>query len=37
MLLGTAFRAAAGRPTARAALTALLFPSRRVTSLAQLR
>jgi N-acetylglucosaminyl-diphospho-decaprenol L-rhamnosyltransferase len=37
MLLGTAFRAAAGRSTARASLAALLFPSRRITSLAQLR
>ena len=37
VLIGTAFRAAAGRHTARAALAALLFPSRRITSLAQLR
>jgi len=37
VVLGTAFRAAAGRATARASLAALLFPSRRVTSLAQLR
>ncbi len=34
--LGTALRAAAGRATARAALGALLFPSRRITSLRQL-
>jgi len=37
ILLGTAFRAAAGRSTARASLAALLFPSRRINSLAQLR
>jgi GT2 family glycosyltransferase len=34
--LGTFIRAATGRRTARAALAALLFPSRRITSLAQL-
>ncbi len=37
VLIGTAARAAAGRLTARASLAALLFPSRRITSLAQLR
>jgi len=37
VILGTAFRAAAGQATARASLAALVFPSRRVTSLAQLR
>jgi GT2 family glycosyltransferase len=37
VLLGTAFRAAAGQATARASLAALVFPSRRITSLAQLR
>jgi len=37
VILGTAFRAAAGQSTARASLAALVFPSRRVTSLAQLR
>ena len=36
VLLGTAFRAAAGRATARASLAALLFPSRRISSLGQL-
>jgi GT2 family glycosyltransferase len=37
VVLGMLFRAAIGQPTARASLAALLFPSRRVTSLAQLR
>ena len=37
LLSGQLARAAAGRPTARAAVAALLLPSRRVTSLAQLR
>jgi GT2 family glycosyltransferase len=37
VLLGTLFRAATGQRTARAAVAALLFPSRRITSLAQLR
>lgn len=37
VVLGTALRAAAGQATARASLAALLFPSRRITSLAQLR
>lgn len=34
--LGLAVRAAAGQPTARASLTALLLPSRRITRLAEL-
>ena len=33
MVLGTAIRAAVGRPTARASLAALLLPSRRLRSL----
>jgi|1186.fasta_scaffold19570_2 N-acetylglucosaminyl-diphospho-decaprenol L-rhamnosyltransferase len=37
ILLGALFRAAAGQRTARASVAALLFPSRRITSLAQLR
>ena len=37
VLLGMLFRAAAGQRTARASVAALLFPSRRITSLAQLR
>jgi GT2 family glycosyltransferase len=37
LAVGMALRAAAGQRTARAALAALLLPSRRVTSLAQLR
>jgi N-acetylglucosaminyl-diphospho-decaprenol L-rhamnosyltransferase len=37
VLLGMLFRAATGQRTARASVAALLFPSRRVTSLAQLR
>ncbi|MBA2954234.1 glycosyltransferase [Nocardioides sp. MAH-18] len=36
LVLGMAIRAAAGQRTARASLGALLFPSRRITSLAQL-
>lgn len=36
LALGMAIRAAAGQRTARASLAALLFPSRRITSLAQL-
>jgi N-acetylglucosaminyl-diphospho-decaprenol L-rhamnosyltransferase len=35
--LGTALRAGLGQRTARASLAALIFPSRRITSLAQLR
>ena len=37
LVLGMAMRAALGQRTARASLAALLFPSRRITSLAQLR
>jgi GT2 family glycosyltransferase len=37
MLLGASLRGAAGRKTARASVTALLRPSRRITSLAELR
>ncbi|UUZ60421.1 glycosyltransferase family 2 protein [Nocardioides sp. B-3] len=37
VLLGTLLRSAAGRRTARASLVALLFPSRRIASLAELR
>ena len=37
LVLGMAVRAALGQRTARASLAALLFPSRRITSLAQLR
>lgn len=37
VLLGTLFRAAAGHRTARASLSALLFPSHRIHSLAELR
>jgi N-acetylglucosaminyl-diphospho-decaprenol L-rhamnosyltransferase len=37
LVLGMAMRAALGQRTARASLVALLFPSRRITSLAQLR
>lgn len=36
LTLGVALRAAAGQRTARAALAALVFPSRRITSLAEL-
>jgi len=37
VLLGMCFRAAAGQRTARASVAALLFPSRRIRSLAELR
>ncbi len=37
VLLGTVFRAAAGKRTARASMAALLFPSHRIHSLAELR